>query len=718
MARKIDVIFKFVDEFTSQFNKTMGSLTAGTEKAKKAWKQVDKAGKAISGVGTAMTAAVTAPLVGLGAVSAKEYGEVDKSLRLVQQTMGSTPEQAKQLESAIKSAAANSVYGMQDAADASLNFARQGWNAAQAADMITPALDLAAGTATDLSTVTGGLGNTLKAFGAGADEATKYTDMMAKAQAQANTDVTGLFDAMSIAGSTANSVGWGFSDLATLTGVFGDHSISASEGATALNTGLMRLASPAKQGSEMLKQLGINVFDADGKLKSMPDTMAELQKGFTGLSDQQQLAAASAIFGKNQASKWITLINGPTGEALQGLKGNIEGATGASHDMAEALLSGPGGALEKLKSSFDVFKYSAGSVVAEVVTPFINKATEMIDKFNQMDPAQQKQIVKWAAIAAAAGPAIAVFGQAISIIGKLGTGFNGLIKFGSKAAGSFKAFHSAGGLVKTAMTALTSPLGAAIGIIALVGVVILSVVTHFKTFKSALANTGGLEKLKASFDNIKRTITPMIPVFKKIADVVGNTIAGAAGFAVGAFASLLSGVVDAVSGILKVVSGLAEGIWKLLHGDLGGALDGFKLAFSGAVEFIKGLFDGLFGTIKSIADAISKIKFPSWGGFKGIKMETTEARAIGDVNWKGGPVRVHEEGGEIIDLPHGTRIYPHDRSIAMARASGGLSFNIAKLADSIIVREDADIDKIADALVRKLRAAAGNMGGVPNATLA
>jgi hypothetical protein len=37
---------------------------------------------------------------------------------------------------------------------------------------------------------------------------------------------------------------------------------------------------------------------------------------------------------------------------------------------------------------------------------------------------------------------------------------------------------------------------------------------------------------------------------------------------------------------------------------------------------------------------------------------------------------------------------------------------VGKLADTIIVREDADIDKIADALVNKLEATALNYGGV------
>ena len=116
----------------------------------------------------------------LGVASASEFGEVDKSLKLVQQTMGSTDAEAKVLEGSIKSAASNSVYGMQDAADAALNYARQGFKAAEAADMIAPAMDLAAGTATDLSIVTGGVGNALKIFSDQELKANDATNMLAK----------------------------------------------------------------------------------------------------------------------------------------------------------------------------------------------------------------------------------------------------------------------------------------------------------------------------------------------------------------------------------------------------------------------------------------------------------------------------------------------------------------------------------------------------------
>ena len=72
---------------------------------------------------------------------------------------------------------------------------------------------------------------------------------------------------------------------------------------------------------------------------------------------------------------------------------------------------------------------------------------------------------------------------------------------------------------------------------------------------------------------------------------------------------------------------------------------------------------------------------------------------------------IHDKGAEIVDLPQGTRVYPHDKSLQMARESGSKNVKVVveKLCEQIIVRNDSDIDKIADALARKLEAAAVNM---------
>ena len=58
-----------------------------------------------------------------------------------------------------------------------------------------------------------------------------------------------------------------------------------------------------------------------------------------------------------------------------------------------------------------------------------------------------------------------------------------------------------------------------------------------------------------------------------------------------------------------------------------------------------------------------------------------------------------------MDLPRGARVYPHDKSVKKAYADGaknGGNITIAKLADTIVVREQADIDRITAAIVHKL----------------
>lgn len=410
IAGKLD---KSLQTSVSGAQKMLGSLGKGGLSS-----ALTGIGNVMENTGKALTTGVTMPVVALGATSVKEFGSVDKAMKLIQATMGSTSEEASSLEATMKKAATNSVFGMQDAADATLNFARQGFNAEQAGAMLTPALNLAAGTATDLSIVTGGLGNALKMFGKDADYASTAADILSTAQAQANTTVTDLFDAMATAGPICSSVGWSMSDLAAITDVFGDAGISGAEGATALKTGLARLASPAQDGAAWIKKLGLEIFNSDGSMKSMVDVQKQLHDSFQGLTSQEQMSAAAAIFGKNQMAKWMTLINASP-DQVQKYASALEGATGSSQKMADALLSGMGGSLEKLNSSFDVMKYTVGGIASEVLKPFVDNLTGLIDKFNNLDPSMQKNIVKWVGIAAAAGPVLLIGGRLFKVAGSL-----------------------------------------------------------------------------------------------------------------------------------------------------------------------------------------------------------------------------------------------------------------------------------------------------------
>ena len=122
--------------------------------------------------------------------------------------------------------------------------------------------------------------------------------------------------------------------------------------------------------------------------------------------------------------------------------------------------------------------------------------------------------------------------------------------------------------------------------------------------------------------------------------------------------------------------------------------------------------------INGAIEGINKIgiEIPDWVpkmGGKKFKIDVPKIPMLykGTTNWAGGPAMIHDKGAEIVDLPRGSRVYPHDKSLQMAKESGNKSVKVVveKLCEQIIVRNDSDIDKIADALARKLEAAAVNM---------
>jgi len=445
-------------------SRNFGSVSS--QKIAATGEKVKSVGEKMTDAGTKMTVGFTAPVVAGATAAVNSYGNVDKQFNLVKQTMGSTANSAedfKGLWNQIGESAKSSVFGMQDAADATLNFARQGFTAKQATDMLTPAMNLAAGTGTDLSEVTSGLGNAMKMFGANSSEAASYSDVLAKAQAQANTNTSELFQSISVAGPICKTVGWDIRDLATLTDVFGNAGISGSEGANALKTGLARLASPAKSGAEAMDQLKLStgqtyaIFNDNGTLKDMPTVLKNLNSAFSGLSDQEKLEAASNIFGKQQMSKWLTLIQ-TSPKDVSSLRNALDDAGGSAGKMSKALMSGTGGTIEQLKSTFDVLVVTIGQLIAPVLQRFFTQLISIMNAIMNMNPAMQRIVLTLIGVAAAIGPLLIT-------IGKIATGVGTLMTLAPKIVSAIK-------LVRTGMASfnavlLANPIALVIAAVAL-----------------------------------------------------------------------------------------------------------------------------------------------------------------------------------------------------------------------------------------------------------
>ena len=379
--------------------------------------QFKAVGDKMTEVGKNLTTKVTLPLAAVGTVAAKKFAEVDKTMQLTNSTMGNSAEEAELLNKAMKSAAASSTYGMSDAATATLNFARAGLDAQQAADALAPAMALAAGEGGELDTVSAGLVATINGFHGSFDQAAQYADVFANACNNSALDVNSLSNAMSVAAPIFSAAGYNVKDAALYMGVMANNGIEADKAANSLKTGLARLVSPAKEGAAMMDQLGISVTNSDGTMKDSVQIQKELHDAFSQLSESEQIAAASAIFGKNQMAPWLALINTAPGD-VNALNEALA-QNGTAMEMQSAMMSGFAGSIEQLKSGLDVLLTSLGEALAPVIQKVVAGLQALVNWFNSLSPQMQSVIAVIGVIAAALGPVLVILGTLISSIGSI-----------------------------------------------------------------------------------------------------------------------------------------------------------------------------------------------------------------------------------------------------------------------------------------------------------
>ena len=238
----------------------------------------------------------------------------------------------------------------------------------------------------------------------------------------------------------------------------------------------------------------------------------------------------------------------------------------------------------------------------------------------------------------------------------------------------------------------------------------------------------GVGKVIQVFGKVYKSVTNVVEVFKNIKTALSVVKAG--------FALLTSPVGIAIAVFIALVTAgiLVYKNWDTIKAKAGDLWAGIKQTFGGVVDWFGGIWDGvktgfksfinfIIGGLNKIPEGLNKlnVKLPDWipgvGGKElGFSVPTIPYLANGTKNWKGGLAQINEPwiGGEIVDLPSGTRVYPHDKSVQMAKADGAKtaggskSIVVQKLADSIVVREEADIDKIVDKLVKKLERVRNN----------
>lgn len=267
-----------------------------------------------------------------------------------------------------------------------LNYmAMAGWDAQEMYDGLAGVMTLAAASGEDLATTSDIVTDALTAFGMQASESGHFADVLAQVSASANTNVGLLGETFKYVAPLCGTMGYSAEDASIAIGLMANSGIKGSQAGTALKTAIANMAAPTKAMAAQMAALGIEITNSDGSSKSLMEVMQNLRTSFDGLSESEQAAAASTIFGKESMSGMLAVINA-SDEDFAKLTESIYNCDGAAEQMAATMQDNLQGQITILKSGVEGLGIAVYEKLQEPLKNLAVKGQEYIgqltDAFN------------------------------------------------------------------------------------------------------------------------------------------------------------------------------------------------------------------------------------------------------------------------------------------------------------------------------------------------
>ena len=453
-----------------------GKLKAQSDQWIKSGKKIESFGKKMSSIGSTLTMSVTAPIAaGFGAATKKaadfqtQIGGIGPLLTNGGKLTAEYRNQLDQMSDSSKKWAKQYGVSTTEINNGLSEVVRKGYDANQTLGVMPSILDATKASGDDFNDVMNVSTEVISQFNLkGKDynstvkNATRVTDALTYVANATSAGFSDLGLAMGYVGPVANSLGMDVEETASAIGLLSDAGIGGEKAGTALRGALTRLLKPSKQNIAGFEKLGISVDEFKNGTLTLPDMLNKIKQNTEGWTDAQRTSAIALAFGTESQSAMNVLV-GQGGDALKGLTKETYNANGATKEIAKSMNDLPANKAARFKESLNVLAITVGEKLLPAFTPLLEKATQMINKFSEMDDATQKNIIKWGLMAAAVGPALKLFGTGVTVIGKTQTAIGkltgGLVELAAKAAEK-KAMASFATSVTTAGTASASAAGA------------------------------------------------------------------------------------------------------------------------------------------------------------------------------------------------------------------------------------------------------------------
>lgn len=343
-----------------------------------------KVGDKISGAGEKLLP-ITAGITAIGTGAVKTTADFDSEMSKVSAISGATGEDFDELRAKAREMGSKTKFSASEAAEAMNYMAMAGWKTNDMLNGIDGIMNLAAASGEDLGTTFDIVTDALTALGYEAEDAGHFADVLAAASSNANTNVSLMGESFKYVAPVAGSIGASAEDLAIALGVMANAGIKGTQAGNSLKNALVNLVKPTDKQIVAMKQLGlisaetgqsafvdeygnmkslgeimnilrsslgkvnVDLVDSEGNMREYDDIIAELSQTEEGLTQAEQLKNAAIIFGKQNLSGMLAIVNASE-EDYNSLTEAIYGCEGTAQNIAETMQDNLNGQLTILKS--------------------------------------------------------------------------------------------------------------------------------------------------------------------------------------------------------------------------------------------------------------------------------------------------------------------------------------------------------------------------------
>ncbi|PAK29651.1 phage tail tape measure protein [Bacillus velezensis] len=325
-----------------------------------------------------------AVVAGIG-VSVKKAADFEEAMSRVKAISGATGQDFEDLKNIAAKMGAETKYTAVEAAEGLQYLAMAGFSVKAQVGSLPAVLNLAAASGEGLGRSADIVSNIMTGFGIKAEDSGHAVDVLVKAMTTANTDLPQLGDAMKFVAPVAHSLGYSIEDTATAVAKMSDAGIQGSMAGTALRASLLHLTNPVGQSAKAMKKYGIEVKDAHGNLKPIPELVGHISKQFEGMTSAQKTAAAAQLVGVEAASGFVTLL-GVGEKGLRNYSKTLKEAGGTADKVAKTQMDNLKGSFEQFTSALDGLGIAIGNEFLPTFRKIVETGTKVVEFLSELNP--------------------------------------------------------------------------------------------------------------------------------------------------------------------------------------------------------------------------------------------------------------------------------------------------------------------------------------------